>query len=266
MLSTIRNLIFSMFFSICLIFVKANLLSNDEQVKSILFDVGKSLILNCNLTNPATTDIIWYKDGTLLNVTVHTIVENNTLIIKDANLKDTGTYMCTDQINNLTFEVNSKIRIEPFAKSLNLVQGDTLTLHCEAIASPIPKITWYKDDEIINGTEDRVEFKTNDANVSNAKLIIKDLDYDDRATYMCIAENGIADRVNASILVRVKDKLAALWPFLGICAEVAILCAIIFIYEKKRVKPDFDESDTDQLPESKSVADKDKAQDVRQRK
>lgn len=32
------------------------------------------------------------------------------------------------------------------------------------------------------------------------------------------------------------DKLAALWPFLGICAEVIILCTIIFIYEKMRAK------------------------------
>ncbi|XP_023242995.1 basigin-like [Centruroides sculpturatus] len=193
-------------------------------------------------------------------------MENNSLIIKAASLKDTGNYMCTDQVNNLTFEVNSKIHITPFAKSLNLVQGDTLTLHCEAVAAPMPKLTWYKDDELINGTEDRVEFRTDDANVSHAKLIIKDLDYEDRATYMCLAENGIAEAVNATILVRVKDKLAALWPFLGICAEVAILCAIIFIYEKKRVKPDFDESDTDQIPESKGVADKDKVTDVRQRK
>lgn len=39
------------------------------------------------------------------------------------------------------------------------------------------------------------------------------------------------------------DKLAALWPFLGIVAEVAILCLIIFIYEKKRSKESDDEED-----------------------
>lgn len=44
-------------------------------------------------------------------------------------------------------------------------------------------------------------------------------------------------------------KLAALWPFLGICAEVFILCAIILVYEKRRNKADLDESDTDQSPE-----------------
>jgi len=45
--------------------------------------------------------------------------------------------------------------------------------------------------------------------------------------------------------VRSVDKLAALWPFLGIVGEVVILCAIIFIYEKRRNKPDFEESETD---------------------
>lgn len=44
-------------------------------------------------------------------------------------------------------------------------------------------------------------------------------------------------------------KLAALWPFLGICAEVFVLCAIILIYEKKRNKQEMEDSDTDQSPE-----------------
>lgn len=45
------------------------------------------------------------------------------------------------------------------------------------------------------------------------------------------------------------DKYAALWPFLGICAEVFVLCAIILIYEKKRNKTELEESDTDQSPD-----------------
>lgn len=47
----------------------------------------------------------------------------------------------------------------------------------------------------------------------------------------------------------ITDKYAALWPFLGICAEVFVLCAIILVYEKKRNKNDLDESDTDQSPD-----------------
>ena len=41
------------------------------------------------------------------------------------------------------------------------------------------------------------------------------------------------------------DKYAALWPFIGIVAEVILLTAIIYIYEKKKSKPDMDDSDTD---------------------
>ena len=36
--------------------------------------------------------------------------------------------------------------------------------------------------------------------------------------------------------VAMSDKFAALWPFLGICAEVFVLCAIIFLYERKHAK------------------------------
>lgn len=50
-------------------------------------------------------------------------------------------------------------------------------------------------------------------------------------------------------LFSITGKLAALWPFLGICAEVFVLCAIILVYEKRRNKAEMDESDTDQSPE-----------------
>lgn len=39
---------------------------------------------------------------------------------------------------------------------------------------------------------------------------------------------------------------AALWPFLGILVEMIVLGIIIFIFEKRRAKAEFDESDTDQ--------------------
>ena len=42
--------------------------------------------------------------------------------------------------------------------------------------------------------------------------------------------------ISVMVMCAYTDKLAALWPFLGICAEVVILCTIIFIYEKRRNK------------------------------
>ena len=77
-------------------------------------------------------------------------------------------------------------------------------------------------------------------------LKISNVALTDHGTYYCNGTNDVMqlaglDPAQSDGLVRVKGKLAALWPFLGICAEVFILCAIILIYEKRRNKTDLDE-------------------------
>jgi len=75
--------------------------------------------------------------------------------------------------------------------------------------------------------------------IENGTLRIEQMEEQDAGSYACVVTNWIDTKefvVNATVMVQVKDKYAALWPFLGICAEVAILCAIILIYEKRRAK------------------------------
>lgn len=99
--------------------------------------------------------------------------------------------------------------------------------------------------------EDNERIKLEEFNgVADALLVIEKAQLSDRGYYACIGKNDLMDdSVKSESFVRVKDKLAALWPFLGICAEVFLLCAIILIYEKRRNKTDLDESDTDQSPD-----------------
>lgn len=86
--------------------------------------------------------------------------------------------------------------------------------------------------------------------VKHGILVIENIQKSDRGTYMCEGRhlNDLSDRtVSSQSYVRVKDKLAALWPFIGICTEVFLLCLIIFISEKRRTKlTEDEESETEQ--------------------
>lgn len=66
------------------------------------------------------------------------------------------------------------------------------------------------------------------------KLIIESIRHEHRGHYVCMADNGITERTRKIIFIRVKDKLVALWPFLGIVAELFILFTIIHIWETQR--------------------------------
>lgn len=211
----------------------------------------KNLDFNCTfngITDDDIKEVLWYvngkkieeKDGRIYKISKHETYSQ--FIIKHPKIsEDAGNVTCQIQTktgNTLSdiVTVSSEPHVEfEEERSKNLVQGDPLTLKCKVSGSPAPtRIYWRSPKEqILNSDVDsRVTLKD-----SNATLKIKDIDFEDKGTYTCFASNSHGE-YNATITVRVKDKLAALWPFLGICAEVFILCSIILIYERSRKKKD----------------------------
>lgn len=85
-------------------------------------------------------------------------------------------------------------------------------------------------------------------------LKIKNAYLEDRKIYICqaVLKDSEEDNENCEeskecdeveTILRVKDPLAAVWPFIGIVAEVILLCVIIFFCERRKSdeKDDYDE-------------------------
>lgn len=243
------------------------------------FEYDKAFFLQCNITASADMkfSLRWFKeDQPIVASEKYTIIDKeNKLQISKANDGDVGNYTCqavnaktnaTEVPVKAVFSVIGKPKIS-MPEDTPVVEGERLKLHCSVRGNPTPRVTWSINNNMpINTSDSRIKFD-DDKNVKGAILIIENVQMADRNNYTCNAQN-LAMQAQSSVMgwsyVRVKDKLAALWPFLGICAEVAVLCTIILIYEKKRNKTELDESDTDQSPEQKNTPDHGK--DVRQRK
>ena len=92
------------------------------------------------------------------------------------------------------------------------------------------KVTWKwlkNETELANSESYKI-----DSNENSTTITISKIKMDDKGKYDCVAENAHGD-AKETFELRVKDALAALWPFLAIVAEVIVLCLIILIYEKK---------------------------------
>ncbi|XP_024937908.1 basigin isoform X2 [Cephus cinctus] len=192
-----------------------------------------------------------------------------TLVIKNETNEVLGNYSCT--LNGVSQEF--KVVPKPTAvlpHSTTVIEGEKLHVVCNGKQSPGVKIIWTFGGKNYTKSSDRVKLSIDkDRGINGAVLTVENINMSDRGDIYCRVSYNWTDRIpihraEAKILLRVKDKLAALWPFLGICAEVFVLCAIILIYEKKRNKAELEESDTDQSPDTKPTPNKDS--DVRQRK
>lgn len=270
-------------FSIHTVYSTARIQANyqDEDTKSVSFIQKSSFRLSCNVSE-AGASVIWEKDGkpiteiASLKGRSSTSSDNNvhTLKVTHAVPDDAGNYSCL--IMGSSPEERSRIRVlsgvaVKVPSNINAVEGEKLQIICQVAGNPIPELSWsFKNDsfdDILadNALPDDIDLQ-DEKDVPNAKLVISVVEMRHRGEYTCIGRSTVTDtEVRATCMVRVKDKYAALWPFLGICAEVIVLCAIIFIYEKKRNKTELEESDTDQSPDQKNTPDHGKDSNLRHR-
>lgn len=226
------------------------------------FDIKSPLVLSCNTTSDK-YPIKWLKNGTdvskidSLKGRYQIIPAENKFIIHKTDINDAGEYTCAIEELKLSADITAVAKVAVRVPSnTGVVEGEKLSIHCTVIGTN-PEITWQVGNRTLTESFDRYKL-LEENNIPNAKFVIESAVLEDRGDYTCIANNlasrhGKGEQASDVTFVRVKGKLAALWPFLGICAEVFVLCAIILIYEKRRNKTELDESDTDPNTEQEKL-------------
>jgi len=215
-----------MYLYVSLLFYFIILCYGDSDVTRLYFKNEKVGTLHCEQGVASK----WSKDGNLISLDESGFnITDTMLVINSFSSEYIGSYSCETTTGSiLKFKVLSAANVTAFqSKSKNLVEGDDLELKCGA--SGVDTVFWLKDNKSLDGNM-RVTYEEFNS-ISNGKLKVEKLEFEDAGNYSCSAGSD-----TKSIIVRVKDKLAALYPFIGIVCEVAFFCALIVIYERRRAK------------------------------
>lgn len=207
---------------------------------TVVMPYAQSFTLNCLIANPT-----WY----FVNKTSNAVsqistggkftVNGNNLTITDLRTGELNAeYICNATGASTTFYPNPQPYMYSREKSsITVTEGGFTTVSCKMIVGyqQNQAISWVWKLKGTELTGDRVEVKNSGTNNQTSELTLRKITLEDKGAITCTVVNS-AGNYTQEITLRVKNTLAALWPFLAIVGEVIILCIIILIFEKKCTK------------------------------
>ncbi|XP_063876640.1 hemicentin-1-like isoform X2 [Scylla paramamosain] len=182
-----------------------------EAVVSILR--GQPVEIECDLEGRPNPDYMWTYNGDEVT-SDDVIVVENLLTIESTTLDHAGDYQC-EAINSVGHAVKTfKLQVKETPvivggtkeEVVNVLQGETASLHCHASGSPEPIISWSKEEEEAGvWPRDQLEMYHEGNN-----LQIQHVEREDAGYYTCLASNVAGSDTKQYLLqVLMKPELLA---------------------------------------------------------
>lgn len=233
----------------CAIFFIISCTTYAQEPVAVNFLYKSSAVLDCSSTGWKEEEIEFYRvkkvDGKEVEEKIipyqdkerneKVIIDGTSLTLIDLRRDEIQPeYFCksTQTGDKLHYEKH----IEPFLmhperQSQTVTQGGFVEFECIVLYGNETDIEWEWSR---NGTT--LESSDDAFNITFDKrhsiLRINNVDEEHKGSHSCMVSNKYGSH-SSKFVLRVKNTLAALWPFLAIVAEVLVLCVIILIYEKK---------------------------------
>lgn len=213
------------------------------------------LILSCNITAPGNYTLEWRRNGTLISELPqfqgrYQIIDvEHKLIIVPTLEEDAGLFSCSVPalLESHDFNVVANVYFRFNPPNVYLIEGNRLQIYCLAYGTD-PEITWTVGNQTYNESTSNIILQEDWRGIKNSILIIESVSYSDRTLYNCTATNMAVKFGNVgyeaaveTALVRIREKMAPLWPVCGIVVEIVVLFLVFFIYEKTRDREESEE-------------------------